>query len=105
MKLHWLIKYYFFTFIIIFFIVYLLEKSEPEVNWSLYPNKQEEVIKKAISNNDCDILLQEYNKEFNTNYEKNFLGFNIRKDKKAVKGQNLLKYIYFFLEQKNCNLN
>ena len=105
MKAHWLIKYYFFTFIIILSIAYFVEKSEPKVNWSMYPNKSEEAIKNAISNNDCDILLKEYYEEFDANYEKNFLGFNIRKDKRAEKGQNLLKYIYFFLEKKDCNLN
>ncbi|PPR25414.1 MAG: hypothetical protein CFH34_01444, partial [Alphaproteobacteria bacterium MarineAlpha9_Bin4] len=31
MKIHWLIKYYFITFITIFSIVYYIEKSEPNV--------------------------------------------------------------------------
>ena len=102
MKLHWLVKYYFFGFIIIFGSVYLLESSEPFVNWTLYPEVSEQDVKKLIQNKECTTLNQLYTDELETNYNKNYFGYLIRKDKKSVKGLNLIKYLNYHIK-KSCN--
>ena len=81
MKIHWLIKYYFVGFIIIFSLVFFIEKSKPYVDWSLYPNISQERMIKIINDKDCILLKEMYQLEFELNYEKNFLGFHISKDK------------------------
>ena len=103
MNIHWLIKYYFVGFAFIFFAVYLIEKSEPDVNWLLYPNITESEVKSLVRQKNCDKLNMLYSYEYNSSYEKNFFGFVIRKDKKIEKGKNLLKYLRYHLEQNNCN--
>ena len=102
MKIHWLIKYYVVAFIIIFTFVYYIEKTEPDINWSLYQNVSEDEVLKAINQKDCRSLSKLYLDEYNLNYKKNYLGFTIRKDKKSIKGLNLLKYIDFHLKKYNC---
>ena len=103
MKIHWLIKYYFVGFIVIFSLVFYIEKSKPYVDWSLYPNISQERMIKIINDKDCIILKEMYQLEFELNYEKNFLGFHIRKDKKSIRGLNLLKYLDFYIEKYKCN--
>ena len=103
MKIHWLIKYYFITFIGIFSIVYYIEKSEPNVIWSLYPDISESNIKNIIIDNNCNELEKLYQNEFTKNYKKNNLGFTVRKDKQSKKGLNLLKYLSYHLNKIGCD--
>ena len=102
MQTHWLIKYYFIGFIVIFSFFYHIENSEPDINWSLYPEISETKVNNIILNKECDELVKLYKNEYNENYEKNFLGFIIRKEKKLVRGLNLLKYLNYQLEQSDC---
>jgi hypothetical protein len=102
-KVHWLIKYYFIGFIVIFSIAYKIEKSEPYVDWSLYEGISDTKIKNMILNKNCKELLTLYNNEYDENYDKNFLGFIIRKEKKMIRGLNLLKYLSYHLEQNDCS--
>ena len=102
MKVQWLIKYYIIGFIAIFSLVYHIESSEPYINWSLYPEISETKVQSLVLNKDCQSLIKLYKNEFNKNYEKNFLGFTLRKDKKLIKGLNLLKYLDFQLNEFRC---
>ena len=102
MRLHWLIKYYLLAFTLVGLIVFYIETKEPYVNWSLYPNFKELEIKKIISDKDCEKLNLLYSQEFNLYYEKNFFGFNIRKDNKSIRGLNFLKLLSYHLNQNNC---
>ena len=102
MKVNWLVKYYFVAFTGIFLIVYFIENSEPQVNWSLYPNVSENEIKNFVKNKNCIKLQELFTKEYNDNYQTNSLGFIIRKDKLSKKGLNLLKYLKYHLEFIRC---
>ena len=102
MKIHWLIKYYLLAFTLVGLIVFYIETKEPYVNWDLYPNLKELEIKKIISDKSCEKLSSLYNKEFNLKYEKNFFGFNIRKDNKSIRGLNFLKLLNYHLSKNNC---
>ena len=101
-KIHWLIKYYFIGFIVIFLLAYNIEKSEPYINWSLYPDVSEKKIKNIILNKKCSQLAELYKNEYDDNYEKNSLGFVIKKEKKLIRGLNLLKYLDYHLEKSDC---
>ena len=102
MKIHWLIKYYIIVFIGIFSVAYYVEQSEPYVNWKLYPQISEIKLKQLILNKKCDAIIEIYEAEYNANYEKNFLGFIIRKDNKSVRGLKLLKYLRYNIKKINC---
>ncbi len=104
-NIHWLIKYYLIAFISIFSIAYFIETSEPKVNWLLYNNDLENIVKSAILDSDCAILKKEYNKEIKENYRKNILGINVRKDNKSIKGLNLLSYLKHHMQSINCSLS
>ena len=99
---NWLIKYYIIAFISIFSIYYYIERSEPYVNWELYPKVSEFNVKKIIANKECEDLNVLFKSEFDSNYKKNFLGFYIRNDKKSVRGLNLLQYLEFHSKKNNC---
>ena len=103
MKIHWLIKYYFVAFVGIFSIFYLLGTSEPKINWVLYEKDLEKNLKSAISNNDCIVLVKEYKLELKKNYKESFFGLQLRKDRKLLKGLNLLNYLNYHLKEFNCN--
>ena len=103
MKFHWLIKYYFVAFITIFSIFYLLEKSEPKINWVLYEKDLEKSLKSAVLNNDCIVLVKEYNLELKKNYKETFFGLQVRKDRNLIKGLNLLNYLNYHLKEINCD--
>tara|TARA_E500000331_G_scaffold264132_1_gene255218 strand:+ start:980 stop:1291 length:312 start_codon:yes stop_codon:yes gene_type:complete len=103
MKVHWLVKYYIATFTAIFVVVFFIETSEPHVNWLLYPNVLESDVKNIILNKECVKLEEIHDKEYNLNYEKNFLGIDIRKDAQSVRGLNLLKYLNYYAKKMNCN--
>ena len=83
-------------------IVYYIETKESYVNWNLYPNLKELEIKKIISDKNCEKLSSLYIMEFNSNYEKNVFGFNIRKDNKSIRGLNFLKLLNYHLNKNNC---
>tara|TARA_E500000178_G_scaffold310259_1_gene325198 strand:+ start:110 stop:427 length:318 start_codon:yes stop_codon:yes gene_type:complete len=102
MKFHWLIKYYIVVFIGIFSVAYYIEKSEPYVNWELYPQISEIELKQLILNKECEAIIEIYEAEYNANYEKNFFGFIIRKDKQLVRGLKLLKYLRHNINKINC---
>ena len=102
MKIHWLIKYYFVTFICIFSLVYYIENSEPNINWSLYPEISEPKIQRLVKEKNCEELEKIFAKEYETNYKTNSLGFIIRKDKLSIRGLNLLKYLKYHLAETNC---
>ena len=102
MRIHWLIKYYLLAFTLVGIVVFYIETKEPYVNWNLYPNVKELEIEKIISDKNCEKLSLLYNEEFNLNYEKNFFGFNIRKDNKSIRGLNLLKLLYYHLNKNTC---
>ena len=102
MKIHWLIKYYLLAFTLVGLIVFYIETKEPYVNWNLYPNLKEFEIKKIISDKNCEKLILLYSEEFNLNYEKNVFGFDIRRDKKSIRGLNLLKFLSFHNKKNNC---
>ena len=102
MRIHWLIKYYLLAFTLVGLIVFNIETKEPYVNWNLYSNLKEFEIKKIISDKNCEKLSLLYNQEFNLNYEKNFFGFNIRKDNKSIRGLNLLKLLNYHLNKNTC---
>ena len=102
MRIHWLIKYYLLAFTLVGLIDFYIETKEPYVNWNLYPNLKELEIKKIISDKNCEKLTLLYNQEFNLNYEKNFFGFNIRKDNKSIRGLNLLKLLNYHLNKNTC---
>jgi len=102
MRIHWLIKYYLLAFTLVGIVVFYIETKEPYVNWNLYPNVKELEIEKIISDKNCEKLSLLYNQEFNLNYEKNFFGFNIRKDNKSIRGLNLLKLLYYHLNKNTC---
>ena len=102
MKIHWLIKYYLVGFTAIFSFAYYIEKSEPYLNYKLYPEISEIKLTKFIQNKNCDELTKLYKNEIDENYVSNYLGFLVRKDKKKTRGLNLLKYLNFHLEQSNC---
>ena len=102
MKIHWLIKYYFVTFICIFSLVYYIENSEPNINWSLYPEISEANVKSIIINKKCEELEELYKNEYYAKYEKNSLGFIVRNDKQSKKGLNFLKYVKYHLEKSDC---
>ena len=103
MKIHWLVKYYFIGFIIIFSLAYNIENSEPYVNWSLYQEVSETKIKGIILNKECNELVKFYKNEYDQNYDRNSLGFIIRKEKKSIRGLNLLKYLNYHLEKNDCS--
>lgn len=103
MKVHWLIKYYLIGFIVIFSLAYNIEKSEPYINWSLYSGVSENKVKNIIFNKQCNDLVRLYENEYDENYEKNSLGFIIRKEKKLIRGLNLLKYFKYHLERMDCS--
>ena len=94
---------YFIGFIVIFCIAYKIENSEPYINWSLYKGVSETKVKNIILNKECNELLKLYKIEYNENYDKNFLGFIIRKEKKLIRGLNLLKYLSYHLDQNGCS--
>ena len=102
MKVNWLVKYYFVAFTGIFLIVYFIENSEPQVNWSLYPNVSENEIKNFVKNKNCVKLQELFTNEYNDSYRTNSLGFIKRKDKLSKKGLNLLKYLKYHLELNKC---
>ena len=102
MKVNWLVKYYFVAFTGIFLIVYFIENSEPQVNWSLYPNISENEIKNFVKNKNCVKLQELFANEYNDSYQTNSLGFIKRKDKLSKKGLNLLKYLKYHLELNQC---
>ena len=102
LKIHWLVKYYFIGFIVIFSLVYNIENSEPYINWSLYQGLSEVKVKNIISNKECNELIKLYKIEYDENYEKNSLGFIIRKEKKLIRGLNLLKFLNYHLEKSDC---
>ena len=102
MKIHWLFKYYLAVFSIIFLIVYYIESSKPYLNWALYDENKKLSVNEAVKKADCKVLKAEYKEELNLNYKKSVLGFNVRKDKNMIKGQNLLGYIKFHLKNLNC---
>ena len=102
MRIHWLIKYYLLAFTLVGLIVFYIETKEPYVNWNLYPNFKELEIKKIISHKNCDKLSLLYNQEFDLNYEKNFFGFDIRKDNKSIRGLNFLKLLNYHLNKNDC---
>ncbi len=102
MKIHWLFKYYFIGFTVIFSIVYLIENSEPYIDWSLYTEVSETNVNNIILNKKCDELIKLYKNEYDKNHERNFLGFIIRKEKKSIRGLNLLKYLNYHLEKSDC---
>ena len=83
-------------------IVFYIETKEPYVNWNLYPNYKELEIKKIIFNKNCEKLSLLYNQEFDLNYEKNFFGFDIRKDNKSIRGLNFLKLLNYHLNKNDC---
>ena len=101
-QVHWVIKYYLIVFPAVFLIAFLIEKSEPKVNWLLYDKNLKERVEKAILIRNCKLLKDEFDKEYNLNYEKNYFGFLIRKDKKMQKGLNLLKYLEFHINDTAC---
>ena len=90
MKIHWLVKYYFIVFLCIFLLVYNIENSEPNVKWSLYPRISETAVSSFIEAKNCEELKLLYTEEYNENYETNFFGFVIRKDKLSIRGLNLI---------------
>ena len=102
MKIHWLIKYYFIGFLIIFSLVYHIENSVSYINWSLYPKISENKLNNIILNKNCNELIKLYKNEYDENYEKNSLGFIIRKEKKLIRGLNLLKYLNYHIEKSDC---
>ena len=102
MNIHWLVKYYFIAFIVIFSLVYYIENSEPDVNWLLYPRLDEIEVKRIIKNKNCAELKELYKNEFDSKYKKNSFGFIVRKDKQSKKGLNLLKFLEYHLEKNNC---
>ena len=90
MKIHWLIKYYFVGFIIIFSLVFFIEKSKPYVDWSLYPNISQERMIKIINDKDCILLKEMYQLEFELNYkEKSELNNTLEAVKKTVEETGL----------------
>ena len=102
MRIHWLIKYYLLAFTLVGLIVFYIETKEPYVNWNLYPNLKELEIKKIISDKNCEKLSLLFDREFNLNYEKNFFGFDIRKDNKSIRGLNFLKLLSYHLNKNDC---
>ena len=102
MRIHWLIKYYLLAFTLVGLIVFYIETKEPYVNWNLYPNFKELEIKNIIFDKNCDKMRLLYNQEFDLNYEKNFFGFDIRKDNKSVRGLNFLKLLNYHLNKNDC---
>ena len=102
LKIHWLVKYYFIGFIVIFSLAYNIENSEPYINWSLYPDISETKVKNIILNKECNQLVKLYKNEYDDNYEKNSLGIIIKKEKKLIRGFNLLKYLNYHLEKNDC---
>ena len=102
LKMHWLIKYYIIAFSMIFLIVFLMERSEPKVNWSNYSKNLKINIEEAILDKNCVVIKKEYDKEYELNFKKNFLGFNVRKDRKLVKGLNLLSYLDYYIKKIDC---
>ena len=102
LKIHWLVKYYFIGFIVIFSLAYNIENSEPYINWSLYPNISETKVKNIILKKECNKLEELYKNEYNNNYEKNSLGLIVQKEKKLIRGLNLLKYLNHHLKKNNC---
>ena len=102
MRIHWLIKYYLLAFTLVGLIVFYIETKEPYVNWNLYPNFKELEIKNIISNKNCEKLRLLYSQEFDLNYEKNFFGFDIRKDNKSIRGLNFLKLLNYHLNKNDC---
>ena len=59
-------------------------------------------IKNIISNKNCEKLRLLYSQEFDLNYEKNFFGFEIRKDNKSIRGLNFLKLLNYHLNKNDC---
>ena len=102
MKVNWVIKYYFVMFLGIFSLVYYIEKSEPQVNWSLYPDISQNQIKSLIKDKNCAELQNIFLNEYDTNYTTNFFGFYIRKDRMSIRGLNLLKYLEYHLTYLEC---
>ena len=102
MRIHWLIKYYLLAFTLVGLIVFYIETKEPYVDWNLYPNINELEIEKIISDKNCEKLSYLYSEEFNSNYEKNAFGFNIRKDNKFIRGLNFLKLLNYHINKNNC---
>ena len=105
MKVHWLIKYYAVAFICIFSIVYLLKLAEPKVNWLLYEKGLDKILALAILNNDCLVLKEEYQIELNKNYKESFFGLIVKKDRRPLRGLNLLNYLNYHLKKINCDRN
>ena len=101
-KIHWLIKYYFFAFLFIFGTAFYLRTLEPKVNWTLYPSNTEIIMKNAIEEENCEALIKYYQKELETNFKRDIFGFVVRKDGRSIKGLNLLSYLKYNLNNKNC---
>ena len=102
LKIYWLVKYYFIGFIVIFSLAYNIENSELYINWSLYPDISETEVKNIILNKQCNQLIELYKNEYDDNYEKDSLGIIIKKEKKLIRGFNLLKYLNYYLEKNDC---
>ena len=94
-NLTWLIPYYLFAFVLISGITFYYYSKEPYVNWNLYEANINEQSRQFIEDRNCEGLKELYDNEYNKNYNTNFLGFKNRKDKKLVKGQNLLGYLNY----------
>ena len=102
-KIHWLLKYYFFAFLFIFGGVFFLQSLEPEINWSLYDNELKKNIEIKILSKDCNALINYYKDELNKNFNEDYFGFVVRKDRRPVKGLNLLSYLKYHIDKNNCN--
>ena len=61
------------------------------------------MILKHIYNNDCIVLVKEYNLELKKNYKETFFGLQVRKDRNLIKGLNLLNYLNYHLKEINCD--
>ena len=105
MKISWLIKYYLVGFLTIFSLAYYIENSEPNVNWKLYPEISISKVNNIIKQNKCEEIVKLYEDEYYINYEKNYLGFTVRRDKKLKKGLNYLKFLKYHLKKNNCATN
>ncbi len=102
MKIHWLLKYYFIAFLTILSLVYIIENTEPYVNWTLYPKILKNDVQKVIAEKNCEKLTELFNSEYELNYEKNFFGFLIRKDGQSKRGLNFIKLLNYHLKKNNC---
>ena len=72
------------------------------MNWELYPELDEKNVYRILMEKNCSELNELYKIEYNANYKKNILGFVIRKDKKSMRGLNLLKFLNYNMNKINC---